>query len=331
MVDSDKTKDKEYDKRINELFPNIKYKKLSKEELQENIKQARKGDEDAYFEILCHMHQYLCHLTRNFFILGSEPFDVYQEGAIKLLNVIEKFNLKKGGFVTFAQSSIRKHIITTFNREKAKKRIILNTSFSLDDIITNEDGESVSFIDTIADENSLINTAMGSPKDLIESDYEKHIIREVSKSLSEMEAHVFYLRFILGYSYKEIAKELDFYKKSKKTGETVLDQKAVDNAIWRSRPKIKKALEKLKISPKFIRCAKKPLKKTTKKKKTRIIKKVAKKPSKKTLKRMVVKPLKKTRIIKKVAKKPNKKIVIKKDKNQKKFPQIIFGKSKKGK
>ena len=308
-MDSENTDKKEYDRRINDLFPNIKYKKLTKEELKESIEKSKKGDEDAYFKILCHMHQYLCHLTRNFFILGSDPFDVYQEGAIKLSNVIEKFNLKKGSFVTFAQSSIRKHIITTFNREKAKKRTILNTSYSLDDIITNEEGEFVSFIDTIADESSPINTAMGNPKDIIEKDNERHIIEEVSKSLSEMETEVFKLRFILGYSYKEIAKELKFYKKSK-SNRKVLDQKAVDNAIWRSRPKIKKALEKLQICPKIIKCKNELKNMEKKKRKTRIIKKVVKKPTKRILK------------------KPNK--IVKKTIIRKKIlPKVIFKKREK--
>jgi len=64
-----------------------------------------------------------------------------------------------------------------------------------------------------------------------------------------MEAKVFVLRFIKGLSYKDVAREIGLWKKDRKTGERVPDQKSVDNAIWRSRPKIKKALERLKITP----------------------------------------------------------------------------------
>ena len=104
------------------LFPGLKSIKLSKKELTENIKLAKKGNNAAYEKILGYMYNYLVYLTKIFFIQGAEAQDVFQEGAIKLLNVIEKYDSAKGGFSSFAQSSIKKHIITTINREKAKKK-----------------------------------------------------------------------------------------------------------------------------------------------------------------------------------------------------------------
>ena len=102
-------------------FPGVVYNKLSKEDLNKNIKLAKKGDEKAFEKILAHMYSYLDYLSKEFFIQGSDGDDVYQEAAIKLLNVIEKFDNTKGGFVTFAQSSIRKHIITVMNRFKSDR------------------------------------------------------------------------------------------------------------------------------------------------------------------------------------------------------------------
>jgi hypothetical protein len=130
----------------------------------------------------------------------------------------------------------------------AKKRIILNTSYSLDDSVPNENGESISYMDIVSNEMSLGNSSIGNPLQIVTKDYEEFLIDEVSKNLSDMEQKVFVLRFIEGYSYKEVAEKLHFYKMRK--GKRVLDAKSIDNAIVRSRPKIKKALEKLNINPK---------------------------------------------------------------------------------
>jgi RNA polymerase sigma-H factor len=227
------------------LFPSIKNIKLDKDKLEEKVIQAKNGDESAFDAILCHMYSYLTHLTKEFFIQGSEPQDVFQEGALKLINVIEKYDPTKGGFMAFAQSSIRKHIITTINREMAKKRIILNTSYSLDDSFDNEDGDSISYMDIISNDTSLGNSSIGNPLQIVTKDYEEFLIDEISKNLSDMEQKVFVLRFIEGYSYKEVAEKLHLYKTRK--GKRVLDAKSIDNAIVRSRPKIKKSLEKLNI------------------------------------------------------------------------------------
>ena len=247
-------------------LPGIKPKKLSKEELKERIKLAKNGDQNAYEDILGHMHNYLCYLTKEFFIQGAEAQDVYQEGCIKLLNVIEKYDESKtkgGGFVSFAQSSIRKHIITTINKEMAKKRVILNTSFSLDDSTRNENGEVVSYMDTITGDRSDNISNIGDPLDIVQKDYEDFLVEEISKNLSDMESKVFVLRFMEGNSYKEIAQELCLYKRKNKKA---LDTKAVDNSIWRSRPKIKKTLEKLMLSSDLFS---RPMRKKSRKRRTK--------------------------------------------------------------
>jgi len=227
-------------------FPGVNYNKLSKEELLDQIKLAKKGDEAAFELVLSHMYNYLMHLATEFFIQGSDNEDVYQEGAIKLINVIDKYDESKGSFMGFAQSSIRKHIITVMNREMAQKRSILNTSYSLDDTTENDEGDKLSYIDTVSTEDSVIQTNMGDPLEIVRKDYEEYLIEEISKNLSDRERKVFVLRVIDGLSYKDVAKHLNLYKINK-NGVRRLNQKSVDNAIWRSRPKIKKTLEKLQI------------------------------------------------------------------------------------
>jgi RNA polymerase sigma factor (sigma-70 family) len=194
------------------------------------------------------MHIFLIKLKDKFFIQGSDYEDIYQEGAIKLMNVIEKFDANKGNFMTFAQQAIEKHIITCINREKAQKRMHLNNALSLNvEMNSNDSDEKMTFLDNISDDRNLENY---NPIEIVQKDYELYIIEEISKELSEMEAKVFYLRFMEHYSYKDIAIELGFFKKGKAKASP--DQKSIDNAIMRSRPKIKKVLEKLGLSPKDI-------------------------------------------------------------------------------
>lgn len=220
-------------------------KKLSKDDLEKHVKLAKQGNEDSFNKILGHKHSYIRHMMREFFIQGSEPIDVYQECAIKLINIIEKYDDEKGSFDAFANSSIRKHIITNINKEKAKKRRVLNDCYSLNDETKNEEGESVTFMDTVTENLENQNTTKNILMDIVQKDHEEFLVENISDVLSEMESKVFVLRYIEHYSYKEIAKQLGFYKIDPKLNVKILDQKAVDNAIWRSKPKIKKILEKL--------------------------------------------------------------------------------------
>lgn len=231
----------------NEIFLGVRHKPLKKEEIPEIVKAAKNEDDQAFFKLLCHLHKYLVHLTKEFFIQGAESKDVYQEGAIKLTNVISKYDESKGSFTYFAQSSIRKHIITSINKEQSKKRAVLNNSFSLSDETKNKDGETVTFMETLPD----VVSEDGFIYDIIQKNHEEFLIEEISKVLSPLEQKIFVLRFMEGYSYKEIAKKLNLTRIAP-SGKEVLDQKSVDNAIWRSRPKVKKVLERLGLSPDYI-------------------------------------------------------------------------------
>ena len=227
----------------------IQYNKLEKEELIEVVKKAKQGDEIAFNKIVCHMHKFLMHLKDKFFIQGSDSEDVYQEGLIKLVNVIDKFDSSKGSFTPFAQQAIEKHIITCINREKAQKRYPFNNSYSLDVCIVDSSSSEqthMTFVDNL--EDSTPGEGF-NPVEVVQKDYESFLVKEINKVLSSMEEKVFYLRFIEHLSYKDIAAELELYKEDE-DGTMFPDQKSVDNAIMRSRPKIKKVLEKLGLRPK---------------------------------------------------------------------------------
>lgn len=265
----------------------IQYRQLNKTSLDERVQEAKveleSGNTDgvAFRDILSHMHRFLMRLQDKFFIQGSDSEDVYQEGAIKLMNVIDKFDPEKGNFIPFAQQAIEKHIITCINREKAQKRLPFNNSYSLNVNITdsgNSEDAKTTFLDNLEDSSPREGF---NPVDVVQRDYETFLVDEINKVLSPMETRVFYYRFIEGLSYKEIAFELHLIKMDEE-GEVFPDQKSVDNAIMRSRPKIKKVLEKQGLGPKDLNYIFKKKKKNSdedppKKARKRIISKKAKK------------------------------------------------------
>jgi hypothetical protein len=151
------------------------------------------------------------------------------------------------------------------------------------------------------DKYSKLKSEIGNPLDLVQRDYEEYIIEKISEVLSDLETKVFILRFIKDLSYKEIAAELGLYKQTKK--KRILDQKSVDNAIWRSRPKIKKVLEKLNIRSHKIDQIIDDVEEKHKPEEKKTVKKVIKTVVKKEKKIVETKPIK---IVKKVPK-PTKK------------------------
>ena len=56
----------------------------------------------------------------------------------------------------------------------------------------NEDGDRLSYIDTIAGEDAICPQNLGDPLEIVRKDYEEYLIDEISKTLSDMEQMYFY-------------------------------------------------------------------------------------------------------------------------------------------
>jgi RNA polymerase sigma factor (sigma-70 family) len=226
------------------LITGISYKKLKKEEIIDIVFEAKKGNELAYNKILCHLYNYICFLISKYFVHGSESQDIAQECAVKLLNIIEKYDEEKGTFDAFSKSSMEKHIKTKINEQKTQKRKILNESYSFTNEKKDEEGNDLgNFSENISEDKNVSNDTKSVNSfiyEIVQKDYEKYLLECIQRNLSDLEAKVFYLRYFEHLNYKEIAKKLSLYKTDSACNRKILNQKAVDNAIWRSRPKIKK-------------------------------------------------------------------------------------------
>lgn len=120
--------------------------------------------------------------------------DMFQTGIIGLLKAINTFDFSKGyQFSTYAFPVVRNEILMEFR--KIKKSV--NASFSLDDNVDIEDGESVSYAEMIADR-----------KDYEENTVNSMLAQQIFEELSPREQRIFIMFFVEGKTQREISEAL---------------------------------------------------------------------------------------------------------------------------
>ena len=208
------------------------YAEMSDEQLIESI---HSGDEQAQ-NYLIHKYKKLVKLKcRTYFIKGSDKEDIVQEGMIGLYKAIRDYQKDKlASFYSFAELCITRQIITAIKAASRQKHIPMNTYFSLDKIVNDEDNEKT-YLD-ILEEDSISN-----PEELLIGQEERHFIESsMSEVLSLLECRVLSL-YLQGRSYLEISYIID------------KDEKAIDNALQRVRRKVEKIVadKNLTVSRKY--------------------------------------------------------------------------------
>ena len=151
---------------------------------------------------------------------GYDFNDLVQEAMIAFSSAINTFDEKKDAlFFTYAKTCVERRLYSLIKSSSRNKYQLLNESFSVD--LLADDAKSL--------ENLLEDSASDPENRLIENENIKEIIKNIEKSLTDLECVVFELK-ISGFNYKEIAEILD------------KDSKAIDNAIRRIKIKAKNYL-----------------------------------------------------------------------------------------
>ncbi|MDD7409898.1 sigma-70 family RNA polymerase sigma factor [Fusobacterium gastrosuis] len=178
------------------------------------IIEAQRGDEEAMNELIKIYFPLVSINTKNFFIIGAEKEDLVQEGLLGLLKAIKYYDPSKTSFNNFAILCIRRQILSAIKSANSKKNMILNEAIS-NNLISDE--YSTLELD-FASNNS-------SPEEIFFSKNKlENFQRFTLINFSELEKKV--LEYIIrGYSYKEIAKQLE------------VSPKSIDNSIQRIRKK----------------------------------------------------------------------------------------------
>ena len=201
-----------------------KYINMSDEDL---VCEARLGDVGAQNYLLQKYKSLVSVKSKRFFIVGAENDDIIQEGMIGLYKAIKSFDANKdNSFKTFANLCVERQLITAIKTSNRQKHIPLNTSFSLNNTAY-EENDDVTIID-------VLNTNLvEDPLDMITKNENKKLLeKKIDENLSKFEKQVLE-KYLEGYSYDAIAKQLDTQVKS------------IDNAIQRIRKKASKSMSEL--------------------------------------------------------------------------------------
>ncbi len=200
------------------------YAALPDEEL---IGLVRASDIDAEQALYQRYKRIVRARARTYFILGGDNDDLIQEGMIGLYKAVCEYAPDKAAsFHSFASLCIKRQILTAIKHAARKKHTPLNQYVSLNRSAFSDDDD---------DERTLLdmfeNVNVSDPADtIITREWLELVVSAIREQLSPFEQQVLEL-YLRGYSYLQIAEELDKPAKS------------IDNAIQR----VKKKLEKIRL------------------------------------------------------------------------------------
>lgn len=144
-------------------------------------------------------------LMKEYYIVGMESSDLYQEGLIGLMHAIKTFNEEKDvTFYTYANTCIKTSMISAMRYTFRKKNRILNTSYSLDKIMDEDNNHN--FYDVFKD-NTNEPTGL-----IIKEEENKELMEMIQSKLSKKELEVFKYK-LEGLTNEEISNKLNSTKK----------------------------------------------------------------------------------------------------------------------
>ncbi|NLM63571.1 MAG: RNA polymerase sporulation sigma factor SigK [Mollicutes bacterium] len=182
----------------NNVFPDP----LSKEEEEECIKKAQKGDINARNKLIEHNLRLVAHIVKKYDHRKEDLDDLISIGTIGLIKGIDSYSNKHGTRITtYCARCIENEILMYFRGNKKNNRnISLNESIGFD-----KDGNEITFLDILKtpDPDYALDI---HKKDSLE------LLKKYFKVLSEREKEIIIKRYGLNntdeVTQKEIAEEL---------------------------------------------------------------------------------------------------------------------------
>lgn len=184
---------------------------LSDNELLEIVRRnkADKTGKEAVSELISRYFRMVLKRANAFSDNYSDVEDLTQDGMLAFYEAVDSFDLSRGAkFSSYADVCVSNRI-----KNAAAKLAAVNRAFS-----------------DSASENEDIAVSDISPESIwVEKESFRNINSQITAVLAPLEVRVFGL-YLDGLSYRDIAQKLD------------ITEKAVDNAVFRIRKKIKKLL-----------------------------------------------------------------------------------------
>ena len=127
-------------------------KPLSAKEEAECFRKMREGDEGAKSKLIEHNLRLVAHITKKYYANSGDQDDLISIGTIGLIKAVTSFKSDKGSrFATYASRCIENEILMYFRNIKKTAQ---DVSIS-DAIDTDRDGNSLTYMDIMADEDTL--------------------------------------------------------------------------------------------------------------------------------------------------------------------------------
>lgn len=190
------------------------------------LEAARDGDEVS-IETLLHRHRGLARAKgMSFFLPGATEEDLFQEAMIGLYKAVRAYDPSSDvPFRAFARLCIGRHLNTVVKNATRGKHQLLNSAISLDRATTSASRSD----QTMAEE--LLDPWVRDPGDVLAAAERLERVRSLLlRELTELESQVV-AKLLEGQSYQEIADSVGGHVK------------AVDNAIQRTRRKLRRHFE----------------------------------------------------------------------------------------
>ena len=203
------------------LSADNKYQNMQDDEI---ISLIQSGDNNALEFIIDKYNDIVNIKASKFFANGVEREDIIQEGLIGLYKATKSYNVQKqNSFKSFANLCIERQLITSIKSANRQKNIPLNSAFSLNaPVYEDDDMDVLGVIDNKTAEDPL--------ETITKKEYFDFIEKKMDESLSDFEKKVL-IEYKKGKSYNDIAIKVNSKIKS------------VDTAIQR----IKKKAGKIKL------------------------------------------------------------------------------------
>jgi len=195
------------------------YKNMTDENI---IKKIRGGDDIALNYIMDKYSEIVNMKASKFFIVGAERGDIVQEGLIGLYKATKAFDTEKqNSFKTFANMCIERQIITAIKTANRQKNIPLNSAFSINAQLSDENDENDKEVIDILNAHCIEDPS----DEIARREYFEHINKTINDKLSDHEKNV--LKYYQqNKSYEEIAQKLNCKTKSVDTAMTRIRRKA---------------------------------------------------------------------------------------------------------
>ncbi len=129
-------------------------KPLSASEERDCLILIKNGDLDARNKLIEHNLRLVAHIIKKYYSTIKDQDDLISIGTIGLIKAVSTFNIDKGTrFATYAARCIENEILMHFRQQK-KSSLEMSISDAID---TDSDGNSLTLMDIVCDDDNIIN------------------------------------------------------------------------------------------------------------------------------------------------------------------------------